>query len=649
MNAHDLLDELNRTDEHARLEAKAARDLGVSTLETVCAFANEPGLGGGTLLLGVERGPNGVYHAVGIADPDRASQELASACATRFSTPIRPRIEVAIVENKVLLVVSVDEVPASEKPVYFVKQGLPKGAYRRVGSTDQRLVDEDLAALFDRQQGLTFDRGPVRDARRDDIDPAAIAEYRRLRAELAPNAAELGWADDDLLEALGGLVREGDRLVPTVAGIIVFGRPMALRRLFPMVRMDYVRVYGTEWAPGPDGRFDARELRGPAILIVRELVNIVVEGLLKRIVVDEHHIQRREFPQLPADVIREAVVNALMHRSYRRQDPLMIIRYSNRLEITNVGTSLKHEDAFGTTGSVPRNPTIASIFHETGLAETKGSGIRTMREKMKAAGLALPTLISNRRDDQFNATFLFHHFLDRADVEWLARFGELGLSTVEMVSLVFVNEMGAIDNLALRQMAGVDAGVATMSLRKLRQVGLLEAFGRGPATYYRPTSQLFSVLPVSHDEGGFKEGRIAPLGDSNSPDFGVIPHDPSPLSQEFLAIPHDPSPLSQEFRPLSHNPSAMSQDLADTPTTMPPDLQDIIAAVGRRAGPTVVQDALVRICAHGAFGADQLAAWLGRNPAYVVRTYLTPLVEAGRLERTYPQMLNHPDQAYRTP
>ena len=55
MTAQELLERLNLLDENERIEAKRADEVGKSLLETVCAFANEPGLGGGWLLLGVTR------------------------------------------------------------------------------------------------------------------------------------------------------------------------------------------------------------------------------------------------------------------------------------------------------------------------------------------------------------------------------------------------------------------------------------------------------------------------------------------------------------------------------------------------------------------------------------------------------------------
>ena len=653
MDARSLLDELNKSDEHGRLEAKTARELGTSTLESVCAFANEPGLGGGFILLGAECDGEGRYVPAGVPDPDKVISDLSSACATTFNVPVRPRVRTDVVDGKVLIVVTVDEAPAGDKPIFFTKQGLPKGALRRIGSTDQRLTEDDLAAFYDHRRGTWFDNSPVTGATLADLDGSAIAEYRRLRGQLQPGASELRWSDDELLESLGAVVRQGANLVPTVAGIVVFGRPQALRRLFPMLRVDYVQVTGTEWASGPDGRFNTRELRGPAIMLVQELQQVIIEGMLKRVVVGDDQMSRREIPQLPAEVIREAVVNAVMHRSYRRQDPLMAVRYSNRVEILNPGVSLKHEDAFGSPGSVPRNPAIAMIFHETGLAETKGSGIRTMRDRMKSAGLSPPTLVSDRRDDRFTARFLFHHFLDEADIAWLSRFASQSLSSEEMAALIFVREVKAIDNLSYRQLTGADSASATASLRRLRVAGLLESFGRGPATFYRPTARVFDEeqgpsVPVAStgEVAKTSTGHHLPLPLTGEPSRtgSSLSQDPQSLSQELPPLSQDLPPLSQDLPPLSQDQMGTgSVSSAELPT----DLADALAGLGRRSHPDRVRDTIVRICQHHAYRADELAQLMGRTASYVVRHYLTPLVEAGRLERVHPRMIHHPDQAYR--
>jgi ATP-dependent DNA helicase RecG len=146
--AQDLLSELNASDESPRIEAKRARELGKSIMETVIAFANEPGLGGGHLLLGVnwaltDKGDTR-YWAEGVPDPDKVQKDLASQCASMLNTALRPEMAVERVDGQTLVVVFVPEVDPSQKPVYLQATGLPKGAFRRVGSSDQRCVDEDL-------------------------------------------------------------------------------------------------------------------------------------------------------------------------------------------------------------------------------------------------------------------------------------------------------------------------------------------------------------------------------------------------------------------------------------------------------------------------------------------------------------------------
>lgn len=482
VNAQELLEQLNQLDEHTRIDAKRASELGDSVMETVCAFANEPGLGGGWILLGVALRQNTSwpeYEAVGVLLPDKVSADLATKCASEFNQPIRVQVETTLLGGKAVIVVFVPELPASQKPLVFKKHGLPKGAYRRVGSTDQHCTEDDLVVLFQERRGESYDSSIVTDAELSHIDPDAIQEYRSLRADSKPTAEELRWNDLELLEALGCVRKMDGNLRPTVAGILLFGTAIALRRFFPMTRIDYVRVPGRDWIRDLDHRFDTVEIRAPLIRAIRRAHHAILDDLPKAFSLPPGQLERTDVPVIPDRVIREAVVNAVMHRAYRVHGAIQIIRYANRLEIRNPGHSLKAEDRLGEPGSDTRNPCIAAVLHETNFAETKGSGIRVMRQLMTESGLTPPTFESDRSGNQFIVTMLFHHFLSPEDWDWLRQFSEHSLSDEEARSLVFVRETGAITNLAYRDLNQVDTLNASSHLRRLRDRALARTKGQG--------------------------------------------------------------------------------------------------------------------------------------------------------------------------
>ena len=262
-----------------------------------------------------------------------------------------------------------------------------------------------------------------------------------------------------------------------------------------MTRVDYIRVPGKEWIPDPERRFDSVEIRDYLFRAIRRALAAVLDNLPKAFGLTEGDPQRKDKPLIPQRVLREGIVNALMHRSYRSHAPVQIIRYSNRIGIHNPGHSLKSPEHLGEPGSVPRNPRIAAVLLDTRFAETKGSGIRVMREMMLAHDLLPPTFESTRRPDQFVATLLFHHFLGPDDLAWLRRLTREAISDEEARALVFVRELGAIDNAAYRSINHTDTLNASVHLRRLRDLDLLAMKGSGSRTYYVPGA-LFADAPA---------------------------------------------------------------------------------------------------------------------------------------------------------
>lgn len=189
MTALELLESLNLLDENEHIEAKRASEAGKSILETICAFANEPGLGGGWLLLGVVREEQALfpaYEVEGIEQPEKLGAEIATQCRSTFNQPVRVEINTETIHGKTVLVVHVPEAQPQDKPIFFKAQGLPKGALRRISSTDQHCTDDDLAVFYQGRQTESFDSTLVADTSLDDLLPEAIADYRQSRAATHP-------------------------------------------------------------------------------------------------------------------------------------------------------------------------------------------------------------------------------------------------------------------------------------------------------------------------------------------------------------------------------------------------------------------------------------------------------------------------------
>ena len=630
-SAIDLLDELNALDESTRIEAKRASDLGKSVMETVIAFANEPGLDGGYLLLGVDWSINDkgdtVYRPAGLPDPDKVQRDLASQCACMLNVALRPDMQLQQVEGRTLLVVYVPEADVTLKPIYKKATGLPSGAWRRIGSSDQRCVDEDLWVLRGTSQPRHGpDSSILPDARMDDFDPAALAAYRRERARINPQAEELAYGDEDLLVALGALRRSDGVQQPTLAGILLFGKPMALRRMLPMVTIDYIRVPGLEWMENPHERFQSVEIRKPLLLALPQAEATVVDELPKGFYLPEGSLHSVQEPIVPRKVIREALANAVMHRSYTRHSPIQIIRYSNRIEVRNIGHLLKPMAELGTPGSCPRNPLLASVLRDLNLAEAKGTGIRSMRRLAAEAGLTLPEFQSKREADTFCVTLFLHNLLNEDDHAWLRSLTTEALDADEVKVLIYARATGAVDNTACRDFSGLDIMAASRVLRRLRDRGLLEKQGAGRRTYY--TLRAPAPMPPSPAKPALGPGQGA--GKASMPNIEAC---------------------NPDMEGLGAGIEGFSGNLALTSLLqrLPPQLAtQITAQRGKRQSKEKLRALLLQLCTHGFITLQELEVLLDKHRNYLMIDYIRPLVRAGQLKLRYPESAKHPHQAYIT-
>lgn len=622
----ELMLQLNTTDECSSIEAKKASEVGRSILETVCAYSNEPNLGGGYLLLGVEKDESSFfpeYTVSGIAFEklDKIKSDLSSQCADSFNRPIRPQINTEEVNGKKAIVVFIDELSAEQKPLYFKNGWLPQAAYRRIGSADIKCTEDDLRVFYGAND--SFDGSVIKDANLDDISEDSIELYRKLRAKINPTAEELTYSNTKLLISLNAIKKRKEDIAVTYTGLLTFGSRPALRRLLPMVRVDYIRVSTNEWIEDPNNRFATTiDMRGSLLELVQRIIHTIGDDLPKGFELTDEDIQAKNIG-LPLRVLREAVVNALIHRSYRENSPIQIIRYPNRIEIINPGFSLKTEEQLGEPGSVNRNQFIAAIFHETNLAETKGSGIRTMRTLMEKGAMLPPTFESDREGNKFTVRLLLHHLLNEEDLKWLENFENHNLTDNQKRILIFVREVGAVDNSSARQINGSEAGIANIDLRKLRKIGLLNPKGKNRFTYYLPTEQLKSTYIKEADN----------VGSIRKKEF-VSDKIPTNLK----ALPTNLNALPTNLSGLSHDSIKKLLDLKKRIDNLPKRIND----------KSLLEEIILKLCEIQHFKLSELSGIIKKNEKYLYQEYIKSLLEKGKLVHKHPDMINHPEQAYIT-
>ncbi len=603
----DLWERLIVGDESTAIEVKRGTDVGKSMLESISAFANEPDNGGGYFILGVERDTERLfpeYHIVGVDDVDKVQTTIATVCRDSIQPPLRPTIWTETRKGMTVVIAYIAEAQPHEKPVFVKSRGIMNGSYRRIGSTDQKCTDEDLAFLIQSRGHQSFDKTILPNTSIADFEPRAIQEYRNLRAKVNPTASELSYSDDELLDAIGALEMQNSQRCATVAGLLLFGKQTALRKYFPMTRVDYVRVPGREWLP--DDRVDL-EMREALILLIPRLINQIMEDLPKALAFSDSSPLREDLPLIPFRAIREAVVNALMHRNYRADRTTMVIKYSNRIEIHNPGYSLIAEERLGEPHATQsRNPRIADVLHDLNLAETKGTGIRKIRELMEQANLTLPLFESDRTKDGFTASLFTVHFFEQADIDWLTNFKDCNLKDEEARALVFIRKVGYINNSLFRELnRGVDTLEASRSLQRLRDLELISSQSKGAGTFYVPGKRMLVA-----------EGGTLQVSEANP---------------TYKSLSAGLNPTDKEVVP-----------------GLPIHIAEAVADIGHRATPDEIKYVVKKLCKWRALQVTEIAAILNRSRRHIQENYLRPMIRAGELRYTYPDNPAHPQQAYKT-
>ena len=242
---------------------------------------------------------------------------------------------------------------------------------------NRALSGEEIRALIsDRAMG-DFEAEVVPGARISDLDPALLAAFMQADAQRRGTR----WDGSDLpLVALGGLTPD---FGVTVAGMLLFGRDPA--RWLPASGVLFARYVGRR--TDESQRAFGRPITGPLTYVIDRLW-----ADLRAQMRSQPDAVSPENLEYPASVVREVLVNAVLHRDYRlRSDPIRVAMFADRLEITSPGGLPAYmSTATLLEGRYSRNPRLSHVLARWGYAAGRGGGVLRVIEGMDRRGCRPP-------------------------------------------------------------------------------------------------------------------------------------------------------------------------------------------------------------------------------------------------------------------
>ena len=364
------------------------------------AFSN---LEGGMVFLGV--GDDGSIEGV---TQDNLKERVMSACRDQTRPAIVPFFDVIknVEQGRDVAVVRV----SGGVNVHGLWHNNRNSYYIRVGSKSRKLTSEELSQLFrQRAMMLRTDLRPISGTTIDDLDRRRIKDYFvRVREQDVPDdGEEAEWKT--LLGNAGIMAGEG----VTLSGILLFGKMP--NRFLPQAGIDAAAFQGTE--SGCATKKHA-ELRGPMTPLFNETGDTLLEaGLVERslefvrrnstrmtaVLGDGHGHRMEGTTTYPDEAVREAVVNALIHRDYLLAGAdIELAIYQDRLEIISPGGLPKHmtleKMRVGTRSA--RNQFLMDVMRGYGYLDRMGMGVlRKIIQGMKEHNGTDPDLVEE--DERF--------------------------------------------------------------------------------------------------------------------------------------------------------------------------------------------------------------------------------------------------------
>jgi len=394
----ELIDLANATmkqkAEGQTLEVKAAHiDCPKRLYDTLSSFSNQDT--GGIILFGLNEQTN--FDPVGVYDLQDLQKKVTEQC-NQMEPPVRAVFTTAEFNGMPICAAEIPGLDLSERPSYYKGAGRVDGAYVRVGDADLKMTDYELYSFEAFRKHLHDDERPIERASLGMLDMNALKDYVRKKRIERPKFARLN--DEQAYEMLQ-LTKDG---IPTLAAIMNFG--LYPQGYLPQLAITAIVVPGTQIGDvaDDDARFiDNKRIEGTLTDMLEEAMAFCVRNMKTRTIIDLNtgkHVNKTEYPR---GAIREAILNALIHRDYSHHTegtPIQINFFTDRLEIHSPGSLYGRMtvEQLGIARLDQRNPALA-VMAETLLgAENRYSGIPTIRREMAEYGLPEP-VFQNRRNE----------------------------------------------------------------------------------------------------------------------------------------------------------------------------------------------------------------------------------------------------------
>ena len=374
------------------LELKAAAQGCPTRLyDTLSSFSNQDE--GGTILFGVDEQQG--FAPVGVYDAQDLTKHVTEQCG-QMSPVIRPVFTTLLKDGKAFVSAEIPGIDVVDRPCFYAGKGRLKGSYVRVGDADQPMTEYEIYSYEAFRRKYQDDIRPIEQAGWNTLDRDSLERYLDKLKAGRPNLSRL--KTEDICE-LVGLTREG---VPTLAAVLLFS--LFPQGYFPQLCVTSVSVPGTEIGQlGPEGeRFlDNRRIEGTLTEILEGALAFVRKNIRLKTIIDPETGKRADREDYPLTAVREAILNALIHRDYSLHTegmPIQILLFEDRLEVKSPGGlyGRLRIDQLGKVQPDTRNPVLAVAMEVLGETENRYSGIPTMRRELAQAGLPEPEFRDER-------------------------------------------------------------------------------------------------------------------------------------------------------------------------------------------------------------------------------------------------------------